>query len=269
MKYKVAIYSVDYLLLLEFMENIERDFQNIEVSIFCPENMEDEFLSDLDSFVETDLSKISDKDVLILLSKPEETSEIIDNFDGSIIDISDYKFSSTAEVFRVDEPIRAILKNIAVPIENTSVVLQLPACVFGKDGVEDLMIQTKDIFSFTNSESKFFSNRLAFNIHFNPMNLVGLPIGKTVDDFADAGGDISIRLLPLSTVFTIDISATDTFDLKTDDGYLEAKGFFTTSDISESSDIFVIKRRNGFTFSGDYIRILVKSLVNTLREVIS
>lgn len=267
MKYKTAIYSRDYLLLLEFMESIDNNFQNIEVTVFCPQSMEDEFSGSFDGFVNTDLSKIAENDILVLLSELDDTS-IIDNFDGSIIDITNSNFSSDAEVFKVDEPIRKILKNIAVPVEDTSVVLQLPACIFGKDGVEDLMVQAKDIFTFSNSENKILNNRLAFNIHFKPYNLVGLPVGKTVDDFAEANGDISIRLIPLSTVFTIDVFAKDFFDLKDDDGYVEPSNFFMASDLSECSEIFVEKRRNGFTFSGDYIRILVKSLTKTLNEVI-
>ncbi len=268
MKYKVAVYSADYLLLLEFMEQVERQLIQSDISVFCPESLEDEFSGSFNDFVNTDLSKLKDYDILILLSEPQEKSSYIDNFDGTIIDGFGYKFSTDAEVHRVDEPIRAILKNIAVPVENTSVVLQLPACIFGKSGVEDLMMQTKDIFSFSNSESLVFNDRIAFNIHFNPMNLVGLPVGKTVDDFADALGDISIRIIPLSTVFTLDINATDIFDLKSDDGYIVPSGFFTASDLSEHREIFTMRRRNGFTFTGDYIGIFVESLVNTYKEVI-
>ena len=267
MNYKTAVYTDDYLMLLELTECIDKHFPTMETMIFGPESFEEEFSGSAESLLITDLSRISEADILILLSEPLDPDGYLKKFDGSIIDITGYKFSENSEVYKVDEPIRAILKNIAVPPENTSVVLQLPACIFGKDGAEDLMRQTKDIFSFESSDNLIFRDRIAFNLHFNPMNLVGLPVGKTVDDFAEAGGDVSIRLYPLSTVFTLDVTADNMFGLKSDDQYVVPTGFFMASEISEHDKIFVIERRNGFTFSGDYIRVCIMSVMEKLKEV--
>ncbi|MBQ3033365.1 MAG: hypothetical protein IJD28_03195 [Deferribacterales bacterium] len=267
MNYKTAIYTADYLMLMELMEGMEREFPTVEVMIFAPAHFEEEFSGFGEGIFISDLSRISEADILILLSEPIDKDGYIKNFDGSIIDITGYKFSDNGEVFRADEPIRKILKNIAVPPENTSVVIQLPACIFGKDGAEDLMRQTKDIFSFENNDNLVFNNRIAFNLHFNPMNLAGLAVGKTVDDFAEAGGDVSIRLYPLSTVFTADVYADDVFGLKSDEGYVVPSGFFMASEVSEHDKIFVIQRRNGFTFTGDYIRVCISSVLEKLKEV--
>ena len=107
---------------------------------------------------------------------------------------------------------------------------------------------------------------IAFNKHFNPL-IAGLPVGKTVDDFAASGGDVSIRISPLSTVFEIDVFAKDAFGLKDDEGYFPTESFFTAADISERSDIAVIPRRNAFTFVGDYVRVLIEDVMKKLREV--
>lgn len=263
MNYKTAIYTRDYLMLLELMERIESAFPVLETMIFGPESMEE----DISGSLITDLSRVSEADILILLSEPPEDCDHIKNFEGSIIDLVGYKFSDGAEVFRADEPIRAILKNIAVPTEDVSAVIQLPACVFGKDGVEDLMRQTRDIFSFESGDNLVFNDRIAFNIHFAPHNLSGLAVGKTVDDFAEAGGDVMLRIYPLSTVFTVDLFAKDVFDLKSADGYKVPSGFFTAADVSEQSEIFIVRKRNGFTFIGDYIRLSVEAVMKKLAEV--
>ena len=265
--YKAAIYVNDYLILLELISKIEAEMPNVEYTVFGGKSFEESLKDTAEGYVLTDLSLIDDYEVLIMLSKPQEENEHIKEFDGTVIDISDYEFSSNTEVFKVVEPVRKILRNIAAPVEDTSVVLDLPVCIYGKDGVEDLMNQTKGIFTFDNIDSSIFRDRIAFNRHFNPVT-AGLFIGKTVDDFASSGGDISIRLSPISTVFTLDVYAKDNFGLKDDTGYFVVEGFFTTSDVSERDDIVVFPRRNGLTFAGDYVRILVNEVITKMREVV-
>lgn len=265
--YKVAIYVNDYLLLLELVAKLDEEFPNIDYSIFGDKAFEKSLKDSAEGYVLTDLSEIEDYDILITLSKPTEDSKYIKEFDGTVIDISGYEFAQDTEVLSVDEPIRKILKNIAVPVLDTSVVLELPACIYGKNGVEDLMNQTKGIFTFENIDSAIFKQRIAFNKHFNPV-IAGLPVGKTVDDFAESGGEVSIRLSSLSTVFVLDVYAKDKFGLKDDDGYFVVEGFFTTSDASERDDIIVYPRRNGLTFVADYVRIIVNEVFGKIREVV-
>lgn len=265
---KTAIFVDDYLLLLDLLSKIEEEFPLLEYTIFGDESFAQSLENTAEGYIETDLSLIKDAELLIMLAKPLKDDEnIIRNFDGSIIDITDYEFSIDAEVFKVIEPVRKILRNIAVPITDTTVTVSLPVCIYGKHGVEDLMQQTRSIFTFDENENMVFHNRIAFNKHFNPVT-AGLMVGKTVDDYASAGGDVSVRISPLSTVFEIDIFAKDVFSLKDDEGYFPIESFFTASDISERSDIAVIPRRNSYTFVGDYVRVLIEDVMKKLREVI-
>lgn len=268
MNYKIAIYTTDYLLLLELSSVIETEFPDAQVTVFGDDALEESVDGSDDGYVLKDFARIHESDVLIILSDPKPIHSEAVKFEGTIIDATGGVFPPQSEVFQADEPIRGVLKNIAVPVSDVSAVVQLPVCVFGKDGVEDLMRQTKEIFSFEETDNLFFENRIAFNVHFNPENLSGFTVGKSIDAFAEAGGDINVRIGPLSTVFILDVYAKDSFVLKNDDGYKIIDGFFTLSDVSEVYDIFVIIRRNGYTFIGDYIRILVRNVVKKLNEVI-
>ncbi len=264
---KTAIFVNDYLLLLDFISKIEEEFPLLEYTIFGDEEFSISLEETAEGYVETNLSLIKDAELLIMLAKPLHDDGIIKNFDGSIIDITGYEFSSNAEVFKVYEPIRKILRNIAVPVADVSAILSLPVCIYGRHGVEDLMQQTKNIFTFDETESLIFHNRIAFNKHFNPITS-GLPVGKTVDDFALSGGYISIRISPLSTVFELDVFAKGSFGLKDDEGYFPTESFFTASDVSERSDITVIPLRNGLTFVGDYVRVLIDDILKKMKEVV-
>ena len=269
--YKAAIYINDYLLLLELISKLDLELPTLEYTIYGSKDFEKTLESSAEGYVVTDLSGIEDAEILILLADPnldldDKEIKYIRDFDGTIINASSFQFGSDAEVFEVVEPIRKILRNVAVPVGNTSVILNLPVCIYGKDGVEDLMTQTKDIFTFENNDSSVFQHRIAFNKHFNPI-IVGLAVEKSINDFSNAGGDISVRISPLSTVFVVDVFAKDHVGLKDTDGYYYTNDFFTANDVAERDDIVVIERRNGLTFTGDYIRILIDSVLRNIREV--
>ena len=264
---KTAIFINDYLLLLDFISKIEEEFPLLEYTVFGDKEFASSLEDSAEGYVETDLSLLKDAELLIMLAKPMQDEKVIKNFDGTIIDITGYDFAQDAEIFKVYEPVRKILRNIAVPVSDVSVVLSLPVCIYGRQGVEDLMQQTRSIFTFDETKSLVFHNRIDFNKHFNPVT-AGLQVGKTVDDFASSGGDISIRISPLSTVFEMDVFATDMFGLKNDEGYFPTESFFTASDVSERSDITVIPRKNGLTFVGDYVRVLIEDIIKQMKEVI-
>ena len=115
--------------------------------------------------VKTSVSLLKDAELLIMLAKPLNDDGIFKNFDGTIIDITGYEFSKEAEVFQIYEPVRKILRNIAVPIADVSVVLSLPVCIYGKHGVEDLMQQTRSIFTFDEAERDVKKQKFV-KIHF-------------------------------------------------------------------------------------------------------
>ena len=240
---KTAIFINDYLLLLDFISKIEEEFPLLEYTVFGDKEFASSLEDSAEGYVETDLSLLKDAELLIMLAKPMQDEKVIKNFDGTIIDITGYDFAQDAEIFKVYEPVRKILRNIAVPVSDVSVVLSLPVCIYGRQGVEDLMQQTRSIFTFDETKSLVFHNRIDFNKHFNPVT-AGLQVGKTVDDFASSGGDISIRISPLSTVFEMDVFAKDMFGLKNDEGYFPTESFFTASDVSERSDITVKTKIN-------------------------
>ena len=162
---------------------------------------------------------------------------------------------------RVSTPNGVISKDSAIQVAPGQI-----AVVFQNGQILDATAE-EGIFTFDEAESLVFHNRIAFNKHYNPVT-AGLPVGKTVDDFAASGGDISIRISPLSTVFEMDVFAKDMFGLKDDEGYFPTESFFTASDVSERSDITVIPRRNGLTFVGDYVRVLIEDIIKQMKEVI-
>lgn len=268
MNYKVGLYINDYLTLLELNERIERDFPKLDLMIFSSEAARKDMTEEASEMFVTDLARVKEADILIILSKIDKPIVEITDFDGTIIDMTGYEFAENAEVIRIAEPIRQVIDNFALPAEKLSVQLQLPACVFGKDGVEDLMRQTRDIFTFESHDNIIFEDRIAFNTHFNPKNLASLAVGSTVDEFADNGGDIHIRMAPLSTVFIIDVYAREHFELKSDDGYLVPDGYFTAADLAERDEVFIISNRLGYTVAGDYIRVSVGTVMEKLGEVI-
>ncbi len=146
---KAAIFVNDYLLLLDFLSKVENEFPLLEYTIYGDKEFAESLENTAEGYVETDLSSIADAEVLILLAKPINDKEnIIKKFDGTVIDITGYEFNNDVEVFKIDEPVRKVLKNIAVPVSDVTVTISLPVCIYGKHGVEDLMQQTRSIFSF-------------------------------------------------------------------------------------------------------------------------
>lgn len=263
---KTAIFVNDYLLLLDFLAKIEEEFHLLDYTIFGDKEFATSLDESAEGYIETDLSLIKEAELLIMLAQPLQDESDIKNFDGTVINAVDYNFNASSEVFKVDEPIRKILKNIAVPIKDASIVLSLPVCIYGKSGVEDLMQQTRSVFTFNDTYNLIFNDRIAFNKHFNPI-ISSLPVGRTVDDFFVSGGSISVRISPLSTVFEMDIFAKGIVSLKNDNGYSFLEGFFTASDVSESSEIVVMLLKNGLTFVGDYMRVFIKDIIEKMKEV--
>lgn len=268
MNYKIGIYTTDYLLLLELNSRLESAYPAASVLVFGDKGLEESVeMSNVDDYVITDFGRLNEVEILIILSDPEPIIKEVEKFEGTVIDAFGAEFSKNVEVFRVDEPVMSVLKNLDVNFNEISIVCQIPVCAFGKCGVEDLMRQTKEIFAFEDSDNLVFENRIAFNVHFNPTNLSGLPVAKSFETFQNDGGDVSLRILPVSTVFILDIYGQNPFTLKNDDLYKFVEGFFTMSEVAESGDIFAVKRKNGYTFAGDYIRILIEAVIKKLDEV--
>lgn len=269
MNYKIGIYTTDYLLLLELTSRLESVYPSASLLVYGDSGLEESVgMSNLDDYVITDFGRVNEADILITLSNPAPLSEVVEKFEGTVIDAFGWEFSKNVEVFQADEPIMSVFRNLDAPFSDISAVAQLPVCVFGKGGVEDLMRQTKEIFAFEDSDNIVFENRIAFNVHFNPTNHEGLPVARSFETFQGEGGDVNLRILPVSTVFILDVYGKTPFALKNDDLYRQTDGFFTISEVAECGEIFMIKRKNGYTFAGDYIRVLIEAVIRKLNEVI-
>ncbi len=267
---KTAIFIDDYLLLLDFIGKVEEEFPTLEYKIFASREFAETLEDIAYSYIETDLSLLKDFELLVFLAKPSKDHNIFKSFDGTVINGINYEFNKDVEVFKVYEPIRKILRNLAVPVSDISVVLSLPVCIYGKAGVEDLMQQTRSVFTFDSVESLIFQERIAFNKHFNYNigDIRDIIISDTIKDFISSGGDISVRLSSLSTVFEMDVFGKDFFGLKDDNGYFPTESFFTATDVSERNDIVVITRNRGLTFVGDYERVFIEDIISKMKEVI-
>ncbi len=117
---KTAIFINDYLLLLDFISKIEEEFPLLEYTVFGDKEFASSLEDSAEGYVETDLSLLKDAELLIMLAKPMQDEKVIKNFDGTIIDITGYDFAQDAEIFKVYEPVRKILRNIAVPVSDVS-----------------------------------------------------------------------------------------------------------------------------------------------------
>jgi len=68
--------------------------------------------------------------------------EFLKEFDGSVIDFTGTFTDVLDEVYLIEDPIAYILNSIETEKKNIEAVATLPAAVYGKSGIDDLLTQT-------------------------------------------------------------------------------------------------------------------------------
>ncbi len=267
MNSKIAVYVNDYMTLLELASKIDAGYPQVELMVFGSQKLSSEFKDKSLEYELTDISKLREADVLIMLAKPEENAEEYARFDGTVVDAIGYTFADDAEVIKAANPILEIFENIDRAPAALTATVWLPVCIFGQAGVEDLMSQTKDIFTFQSSENTVIEDRIAFNVHFEPEYINQASVSDTFIALRKQGLDVSVRLLPLSTVFMVDVFSDDDFELHDIDNYVTPNGYYNAESLPDGK-LMATKRRNGYSFTGDYLRVYVDNILKQLEEVI-
>ncbi len=165
-QYSAAIYANENLLLTEVLERIENDLPTIGITLYGNSLAGSEISTATAEYTVNEAGKISEEEILIVLSDPQADVETIRKFDGTVIDMTGTFEGLMDEVYVVEDPVAYILNMVADDKEGVEAVATLPAAVFGKSGIDDLLSQTRELFAFTNAETKVFENRLAFNMFF-------------------------------------------------------------------------------------------------------
>ena len=169
MRMDVGIYSTDSLLLNELMDAVSSQFPSFSVSVYSENAMLADMQADNFQCEVKDIRNSSEEDVLIILSSLQQ-HDIFKNFDGSIIDITgEYK---AEDMVFIKNPVEYILSSVSDDVSELSGVCSLPVAFLGKAAVDDLVNQTRHLFSFNSYENKILTSDLAFNVLLNDNTLL-------------------------------------------------------------------------------------------------
>jgi hypothetical protein len=262
-QYTAAIYANDNLLLTEVLERIENDLPTIGFRLYGSSLAGTSIMTSIDEY---DVHPVAEfeEEILIVLSDPQSDLEHIKKFDGSIIDLTGSFEGLLDEVYTVEDPISYILKKLNGVV---NAVATVPAALFGKSGIDDLLAQTRELFAFTNTETKVFEDRLAFNMFFSDIDQ-GILSGYRQKLKQDTGVDVDIRMVPVSTGFVLDVyfkkdvNSNFTFAVSPD------KPLATLADAVSSENITQLPSQGCRAgFAGDYIHTIVKQITDALKDI--
>jgi hypothetical protein len=169
------------------------------------------------------------------------------------------------EVFTIEDPVTYILK--ALDADVAAAVATVPASVFGKSGIDDLLNQTRELFAFSNAETKVFDERLAFNMFFSD-GKDSLLAGYREKLKQDTGVDVDVRMIAVSTGFVLDVYFKK--EVKSNFTFAKAseESFSTLSDVIGADGLFLISAtETRATFAGDYIHTIVRQVTDALKDI--
>jgi len=266
-QYTAAIYADENLLLAELLERLEQDMPMLGVSVYGSTLAGQTVNTGTDDYDVNPVKTLKDEEILIVLSDPQGDMEFLKEFDGSVIDFTGTFTDVLDEVYLIEDPIAYILNSIETEKKNIEAVATLPAAVYGKSGIDDLLTQTRELFAFTNAETKVFENRLAFNMFFSDLDQ-GILSGYRQKLKQDTEVDVDCRMIPVSTGFVLDVyfkkdvNSNFTFAVSPD------KPLATLADaVSTESIIQLPSQGCRAGFAGDYIYTIVKQITDALKDI--
>lgn len=265
-QYSAAVYANENLLLTEVLEKIESELPLLGVSVYGNSLAHTTFTTATNEYDVHPAGMIGDSDILIVLSDPTDDIEAIREFDGDIVD-----FTGTFggdEVYSIEEPIACIINAMMVKPDETEAVATVPAAVFGKNGIDDMINQTRELFSFTTPETKVFDERLAFNMFFSDKS-EGLLAGYRQKVAADTGIDVDIRMAPVSTGFVLDVYFKKDVN-KEFSNITDIVGFVPSlaDAVNTGRPIVLSQSRNRVSIAGDYLNVITGQIVEALKDII-
>jgi len=266
-QYSLAIYANELLLLTEVVETIEKDSPFADIKIYGGELAGTELKTAGEEYDILKPDQLGDEEVLIVLSGPGDDFDSLKDFDGDIIDLSGSFMGIVEDIFTIEEPIAFILKNLEEEPAEIDAVATVPAAVFGKKGIDDLITQTRELFVFSELKTSVFDQRLIFNMYFSDMDQ-GILSGYRQKLMIDTGINVDVRMAPLSTGFILDVyfkkGVNSTFT------FTGSKGEFVPllSDAVDRGGVTLVSSSsNRATFAGDYIKIIVSQIIKTIKEI--
>lgn len=265
-QYSAAIYANENLLLTEVLEKIEKELPLIEVTLFGNSLAHTSFTTSSNEYDVHPAGMIKDEEILIVLSDPQDDMELLKKFDGDIIDFTG---AFTGEdVYKVEEPLAYIINALGQKPEDMDAVALVPAAVFGKNGIDDMINQTRELFTFSNAETKVFEDRLAFNLFFSD-NEQGILSGFRRKLKADTGLDVDIRMGAISTGFVLDVYFKKAIN-KDVSNITELVGFVSTlSEIGANKRPVTITRNSTrISIAGDYLNVITSQVAEALKDII-
>ncbi|PLX71207.1 MAG: hypothetical protein C0602_02160 [Denitrovibrio sp.] len=265
-QYSAAIYANENLLLAELLERLEGDMPMLGISVYGSSLAGTTIATGTDEYEIKPVGKL-DEEILVILSDPQAEIEVLKEFDGSVIDFTGTFADILDEVYIIEEPVAHIINSLQSDKNDMEAVVVLPAAVFGKSGIDDLLNQTRELFAFTNAETKLFENRLAFNMFFSDLDQ-GILAGYRQKLKQDTEVDVDVRMIPVSTGFVLDVYFKKDVNSNLTFSYTSDRNCETLSDITGQTGIMLVsKTQNRLTFSGDYIHTIVRQITDALKDI--
>jgi len=257
---EVGIFAGESLLLNEVITAIQGQMPEVSVNVYAEEEKMPVLQSEVPSAQIDKLSHFGDEDVLLVLPGGEGLADYAGGFDGSIIDAAGC-YSEDGEICNVFNPVEYILYSVCDNIDDIRGVCNLPAAVFGKDGVDDLINQTRHLLAFSDYNTKVIDFNLGFNVITEGNPLFDKYLTNIKDEIRK---NFIFRLLPVSTGLILDIYG-NTENVAGEDLYGKTGNL---TDIIANEGLVFRKENNGMvTVYGDYLHILTKQILDELKKL--
>ncbi len=265
----VGIYSDDYLLLLEFTYLLENELPDTEVKLFGKAEFLEGLPSETLEQISGDINGLLETDVAVILGKLPKTDIFPQKYDGTIIDLSDGNDYVYSDTIMLADPLFALLTEIAKPNENLVMNISMPAAVYGRAGVDQLMQETRSVYSFENYDDSTLPMRMAFNIHFYADLLPHKALEGSVE-LLRKYCDVNLRLNPVSTAFVVDITSPQAIPLPGGMNFFAPEGDFSLDDITSGGRIAAITTAGGrsHTLVGDYLHLKTATLLRAVKAAL-
>ena len=269
MQSTVGIYSSDYLLLLELTYLLENEMPDVRVELFGSKEFLDGLPAETLEQISEDPSGLLATDVAVILSPLPGLADFPAKYDGTILDMSGAGGYSYDDTILLTDPLFALLTEIAAINSDIAITAGLPVAVYGRAGVDQLMQETRSIYSFENYEDGALPMRLAFNIHFYPEKLPGGILADSVENLRKYA-PVSLRINPVSTAFIVDIAGCRPLELPENLETFTPGEDFSLEDITSGSAIALLTASDGrlATLIGDYLHLKTATLLRAVKAAL-
>lgn len=216
---------------------------------------------------EDQIHNIMDYDLFIVLSDfNEKLVNLIKNYNGPVLDLTGVAKSYHNNTEDIVEPSVYLLeKYFCDSLDVLKGNIYFPTCIFGKAGIDDLVNQTKDIFTFANTESKILKGSIPFNA------ILGMEFGHNglkeyISRFNDTIiSNFDLRLLPFSTYMIIDIFKPYDVEIYTD--YLKEEVTLSGELHGRTHKIYLIDDER-VTIIADYLNVISEEILEKIKLIL-